>query len=171
VDLEVASESRLVAHHPYLVDVIVPMLRMWARVAHAERAERIRTRSQDRLPIEHTVALAGPGGSDRKPYLAALVTLDPEALETVAEQAGVPQGDLATLAARPEVAAWVQAQIEEVCNRKVSRVQTVKRARMLPVEFSVDSGELTPTLKLKRNVVGDRYADEIEALYAEGASA
>jgi len=107
---------------------------------------------------------------DRKPYLAALVTLDPEALETVSRQAKVPQGDLATLAARPEVAAWVQAQVEEACNRKVSRVQTVKRTRVLPVEFSVDSGELTPTMKLKRNVVGERYAAEIEALYAEEAS-
>ena len=102
---------------------------------------------------------------DRQPYLAALVTLDPEALDAVAAGAGVDEGDLVTLATRPEVGEWVQAQIEKVCNSRVARVQTVKRAKVLPVEFTVDSGELTPTMKLKRKVVNERYADEIQALY------
>ncbi|MEO0603769.1 MAG: long-chain fatty acid--CoA ligase, partial [Myxococcota bacterium] len=103
---------------------------------------------------------------DRKPYLSALVTLDPEALPAVAKGAGVPEADLPTLAKSPEVAAWVQAQIEDVCNTKVAQVQTIKKSSVLPVEFTVDGGELTPTMKLKRRIVGERYADAIEALYA-----
>jgi len=104
---------------------------------------------------------------DRKPYLAALVTLDPEALGAVASGAGVPEADLPTLAARPEVADWVQAQIEQACNTKVARVQTIKRSTVLPRELTVDGGELTPTMKVKRNVVSERYADAIASLYAE----
>ncbi len=104
---------------------------------------------------------------DRRPYLGALVTLDPEALPAVAAGAGVPDGDIAMLAASPEVGAWVQGQIDEVCNAKVARVQTVKRCRVLPVEFTPESGELTPTMKLKRNVIAQRFATAIESLYAE----
>ncbi|MEM6925344.1 MAG: long-chain fatty acid--CoA ligase [Myxococcota bacterium] len=102
---------------------------------------------------------------DRKPYLSALITLDPEALPAVAKGAGIPEADLPTLAKSPEVGAWVQAQIEEVCNTRVAQVQTIKRSSVLPVEFTVDGGELTPTMKLKRRIVGDRYAAAIEALY------
>ncbi|MEN0060907.1 MAG: AMP-dependent synthetase/ligase [Myxococcota bacterium] len=103
---------------------------------------------------------------DRQPYLAALVTLDPEALGAVAQGAGVPEAELSALAQQPEVAAWVQSQIEEKCNARVARVQTVKKARVLPTEFTVDGGELTPTMKLRRKVVMQRYADDIATLYA-----
>ena len=57
--------------------------------------------------------------------------------------------------------------VEQDCNAHVARYQTVKRIHVLPHEFSVDGGELTPTMKVKRNVVADKYAGEIEALYAE----
>lgn len=102
---------------------------------------------------------------DRKPYLAALVTLDPEALAAVAKGAGVEEAGAATLAADPRVQAWVQAQVESHCNSKVARVQTVKKTAVLPAEFTVDGGELTPTMKVKRKVVHQRYANEIAKLY------
>ena len=104
---------------------------------------------------------------DRKPYLAALITLDPEALGAVAEGAGVG-GDSWTvdqLANDTKVAAWIQAQIEQHCNTNVARVQQVKRSQVLPVEFTVEGGELTPTMKLRRNVVTDRFGDVIESIY------
>ncbi|MGD8318643.1 MAG: hypothetical protein PVH76_12905, partial [Myxococcales bacterium] len=57
--------------------------------------------------------------------------------------------------------------MQEACNAKVARYQTIKKIRVLPTVFSVDSGELTPTLKVKRNIVGEKYASEIAAFYAE----
>ena len=61
-----------------------------------------------------------------------------------------------------EVAAGVAA-----ANERLARVQQVKRWRLLPVEWTAETGELTPTLKLKRRVVHDRYADVIESLYGD----
>jgi len=103
---------------------------------------------------------------DRQPYLSALIVLDPENLDTLAELAGVDKGDLPTLAGHPKVQDWLMAQVETDCNASVARYQTIKRITVLPNEFSVDGGELTPTQKVKRNVVADKYAAEIEAMYA-----
>ncbi len=104
---------------------------------------------------------------DRMPYLAALITLDPEALDPLADAAGVPRAEAATLAMDAKVQAWIQAQVETHCNQKVARVQTIKRVAVLPVEFTVEGGELTPTMKVKRAVVHERYADEIAGLYEQ----
>ncbi len=57
-------------------------------------------------------------------------------------------------------------EIEQRCNAKVARYQTIKRIYLVPQEFSVDGWELTPTMKVKRNVVAGKYAEEIEGLYA-----
>lgn len=102
---------------------------------------------------------------DRLPYLAALITLDPEGTGALAAALGVPAGSVAELAALPEVQAHLMREVEARCNTKVARYQTIKKIRVLPVEFSVDGGELTPTMKTKRNVVNDKYADDIAALY------
>jgi long-chain acyl-CoA synthetase len=56
-------------------------------------------------------------------------------------------------------------------NAKLARVQTIKKFTIIPSEFSVDGGELTPTMKVKRKVVNDKYRAEIEAMYAEPAEA
>lgn len=102
---------------------------------------------------------------DRMPYLSALVTFDPENLSAFAELSnGKPTFE--SLANNDAVKDFLQAQIEERCNAKVARYQTIKRIRTLPIEFSVEGGELTPTMKVKRNVVVEKYADEIEQLYA-----
>ncbi len=56
--------------------------------------------------------------------------------------------------------------MEHVCNSKVARYQTIKKIQILPDVFSVGGGELTPTLKVKRNIVNEKYASEIAAFYA-----
>jgi long-chain acyl-CoA synthetase len=62
---------------------------------------------------------------------------------------------------------FIEERMEEVCNAKVARYQTIKKIRILPTIFSVDGGELTPTLKVKRSFVSEKYAKEIAAFYAE----
>ncbi len=103
---------------------------------------------------------------DRQPYLTALVTLDPEALEVLCDNAGVEAGELAKVANNDKVQAYLMEQVEAGCNAKVARYQTIKKIKVLDVEFTVEGGEMTPTMKAKRNVVVEKYADEIDALYA-----
>jgi long-chain acyl-CoA synthetase len=103
---------------------------------------------------------------DRQPYLSALVTLDPENLEALAKDAGIGAEDLATMAANEVVSKHLMAKVESECNEKVARYQTIKKIKILPIEFTVDGGEITPTMKIKRNVVNDMYKTDIAALYA-----
>ena len=102
---------------------------------------------------------------DRKPYLSALIVLDPENLDTLATNAGVGAASLQALAGDDKVKAHLMARVEADCNAKVASYQTIKRIKVIPCEFSVEGGELTPTMKVKRNVVADKYAGDIEALY------
>jgi long-chain acyl-CoA synthetase len=78
---------------------------------------------------------------------------------------GIEAGSLAALAEHPAVLAEISAAVAEA-NRRLARVQQVKRWRVLPVEWTAESEELTPTLKLKRRVVHAKYSDEIDTLYA-----
>ena len=95
---------------------------------------------------------------DRRKFLTMLVTLDEAAARKV-----VPDGDLATSA---EVRKLVQAQLDRV-NESLARVEQVKKFAILPRPFGIDTGELTPTMKIKRKVVAQRYAKEIDAMYLE----
>jgi long-subunit acyl-CoA synthetase (AMP-forming) len=79
--------------------------------------------------------------------------------------------DVATAARNPKVKRFIEEEMELACNSKVARYQTIKKILILPGVFSVDGGELTPTLKVKRNIVNEKYASEIAAFYAEGALA
>ncbi len=101
---------------------------------------------------------------DRRPYLVALVTLDPEEAEKFAAEHRLP-GDPEALAESPEVRAVIQAHLDKV-NRKFARVEQVKKFAILPRDLSQEGGELTPTMKVKRNVVAEKYADRIDALYS-----
>ncbi|MBT3219152.1 MAG: long-chain fatty acid--CoA ligase [Proteobacteria bacterium] len=103
---------------------------------------------------------------DKKPYLTALVTLDIEALDALARDAGVSSGTLEELAKNDEVKKYLMDRVESDCNAKVARYQTIKKIKVLPLEFSVEGGELTPTMKAKRNVVVKKYAADIKSLYA-----
>jgi len=109
---------------------------------------------------------------DRQPYLSALIVLDPEALpelEVASQISGL--SDIQTAARNEEVKRYIEQEMQEVCNKKVARYQTIKKIKILPSVFSVDGGELTPTLKVKRNIVSEKYASEIAAFYAEGTPA
>lgn len=104
---------------------------------------------------------------DRQPYLCALITLDPENLDAVRQASGTT-GELAELAGSEKVRSWLRGEIEARCNAQVARYQTIKKFELLPVEFSVDGGELTPTMKLKRGPISEKYADVIAKLYEGG---
>jgi long-chain acyl-CoA synthetase len=101
---------------------------------------------------------------DRRPYLVALVTLDPEDAVTYAKEHGLPE-DAAQLAGNADVKASIEAHVEEI-NKNYARVEQVKKITILPNDLSQESGELTPTLKVKRAVVASKHEQEIEALYA-----
>jgi long-chain acyl-CoA synthetase len=99
---------------------------------------------------------------DRRKYLTALVTLDAEAsARFLAERSIVGAPHMSD-----EVLAAVKAAVDEV-NRDLARVEMVKKFHVLPRAFSIETGELTPTLKVKRNVVYRNFSSEIEAMYAE----
>ena len=102
---------------------------------------------------------------DRRPYVSALIVLDAEAAPVWARKAGISFTSLADLAQHPAVQAEIQKAVDE-CNRHVSNVEGVKRFTILPVEWTPESEELTPTLKLKRRVVAQKYAGEIEGMYS-----
>ena len=98
---------------------------------------------------------------DRRPFLVALITIDPEEAPAFAEKHGVAVEDLPDSEA---MRAEVQAAVDGV-NAKVGPVEQIKRFKILPRDLTQETGELTPTLKVKRNVVSDRNAAEIDALY------
>jgi len=101
---------------------------------------------------------------DRRPYVAVLVTLDGPEIGRWAAERGI-DGDLAALASNPEVQELVQTIVDEV-NRERSRFEQVKRFAVLPRDFTMEDGEVTPTLKLRRRAVMEHFQDEIERLYA-----
>jgi long-chain acyl-CoA synthetase len=101
---------------------------------------------------------------DRKPYLVALVTLDPEDAVTYAKENGLSE-DPEQLAQNPDVRKAIEAHVETI-NEKFARVEQVKKIAILPHDLSQESGELTPTLKVKRAVVAAKHENEIEQLYA-----
>jgi len=100
---------------------------------------------------------------DRRPYPAALITLDPGELEKWAKEQGL-DGDTPALTRDPRVVALVGSIVDDV-NRERSRYEQLKRFAVLERDFEMDRGELTPTLKLRRRVVLEHFADEVEGLY------
>jgi long-subunit acyl-CoA synthetase (AMP-forming) len=102
---------------------------------------------------------------DRRPYVVALLTLDPARIASEAVKAGSPARTTEAAAACAVFTAHVLRQVEEI-NASLARFETIKRIALLPSELAVETGELTPTLKLKRRVILERYRDLIESLYA-----
>jgi len=100
---------------------------------------------------------------DRRPYLVALVTLDPEEAAAFAKEHGLP-ADPEALASNDQIRAALEAHLEKV-NSKFARVEQVKKIEILPHDLSQEGGELTPTMKVKRNIVTDKYAGDSVALY------
>jgi long-chain acyl-CoA synthetase len=102
---------------------------------------------------------------DRRNYVTALIVLDPEVAPAWARAHGVEEGTLAGLASHPDVLAEIERGVAEA-NSHLARVEQVRRFRVLPNEWTAETGELTPTMKRRRRVITDRYAKEIEQLYA-----
>jgi long-chain acyl-CoA synthetase len=102
---------------------------------------------------------------DRRNYVTALLVLDPDTTPVWARARGVPFDSLADLAAHPEVLAEVERGVA-AANARLARPERVRRFTLLPAEWTAQSGELTPSMKRRRRVIIDRYAKEIEELYA-----
>lgn len=103
---------------------------------------------------------------DRRNYVSALVTLEPEAIQRWAEQNGLGGRPLAELARAPEVKALVQRDLDRL-NATLPRFATVKRFTILGREFTEAAGEVTPSQKLKRKIIEQRYKAELDAMYGE----
>ncbi len=101
---------------------------------------------------------------DRRPYLVALVTLDMEECAKLCEEKGWP-ADPAELRRNEGMRAVIQEHLDKV-NEKFARVEQVKKFEILPHDLSQETGELTPTMKVKRNVVTDKFEQDVDALYA-----
>ena len=101
---------------------------------------------------------------DRQPYVGCLVTIDPEALPAWLAAHGRPAAPASALTEDPDLRAAVQEAVDQA-NKAVSRAESIRRFRILPVDFTEAGGELTPSLKVKRSEVLRRYADEVAALY------
>ncbi|MGH4027714.1 AMP-dependent synthetase/ligase [Actinomycetota bacterium Odt1-20B] len=119
---------------------------------------------EDRIRAHALVAECMVVG-DGRPFVGALVTVDDEFLGRWAEEHGKPAGSTASsLRDDAELIAAIQAAVDDG-NAAVSKAESVRKFRVLSSQFTEESGHLTPSLKLKRNVVAKDYADEIEALY------
>ncbi len=102
---------------------------------------------------------------DRKKYLTALITLDVETLDDLCDRVGISRGALADVAKNEKLERFVREHIERECNKKVASYQTIKYFTILPHEMTVEGGELTATMKLRRSEITKKYADVIEAMY------
>jgi long-chain acyl-CoA synthetase len=101
---------------------------------------------------------------DRRPYPTMLITLDEEEIVPWARERGIEDTSISALAQHPDVIALVQAELDKA-NAKYAQVEQVKRFFILEHDLAQETGELTPTLKVKRNVINEKYADRFDALY------
>ncbi|HYN23284.1 MAG TPA: AMP-binding protein [Thermoanaerobaculia bacterium] len=113
------------------------------------------------IPVVSQAVVIG----DRRNYLVALLALDPLRAPLEAEAAGSPHREPKDLAGCEIFRKHLEKQVEGV-NQTLARYETIKRFAVLPRELSIEDGELTPTMKLKRRVILQSYAEEIERLYA-----
>jgi long-chain acyl-CoA synthetase len=118
----------------------------------------------ENLLVAHPLIGQALAFGDRRPYVVALLTLDGEVAPAWARANGVAADSVAALATDPAVLTAVGEAVA-AANERLARVQQVKQWRVLPVEWTAETEELTPTLKLKRRVVHAKYADDIDALY------
>ena len=101
--------------------------------------------------------------ADRRKFVSSLITLDEEVATRFAEDNGV-EGELHT---HPEVVSASQQEVDEKVNAQFARVEQVRKFTVLPRNFTIEDGELTATLKLKRQIVYENWVQEIDKIYAE----
>jgi long-chain acyl-CoA synthetase len=104
---------------------------------------------------------------DRRPYPVMLITLDEDEIVPWAKDRGIGDTSIGALASDDQVRELIQAELDKA-NAKYAQVEQVKKFFILDHDLSQETGELTPTLKVKRNVVYDKYADSFDALYGGG---
>jgi long-chain acyl-CoA synthetase len=121
----------------------------------------------ENLLVAHPLIGQALAYGDRRPYVVALLVLDPEMAADWAGRHGLAAGSPTGLTEHPEVLAEISAAVA-AANQQLARVQQVKAWRLLPAEWTAESEELTPTLKLKRRIIHAKYADVIDSLYAAG---
>ncbi len=107
---------------------------------------------------------------DKRPYLVALVMVEHENVEKFAQDQAIPFTTYASLCRRPEIIGLIQAEFDKV-NKHFSRVEQVKKFRLLETKLTAEDEELTPTMKLKRKLVNEKYKGLIESMYSERAAA
>jgi long-chain acyl-CoA synthetase len=101
---------------------------------------------------------------DKKPYLTVIIMIDQENVEKFAQDADVPFSNYASLTRAPEVQQLIQGELDRV-NKKFARVEQIKKFFLLDTQLSAEDEELTPTMKLKRKLVQQKYAPQIDAMY------
>ena len=111
--------------------------------------------------IEHAMV-----HGDRRKYLTALISLDQDNLRAWAEKNGYSDLDFEALTRLPEIREMVQKVVDE-SNNSLAKFETIKKFIIIPKPFLVDTGELTPTMKVRRSIVEDKYMDMLNALYNE----
>ncbi len=118
---------------------------------------------EGQLKLQPHIGQACVIGNDRK-YISALLVPDFDSLKDFALRNGIPNGDLASLVADQRVVSLFEQEVEAV-NKTLSRYEQIKKFWILPVDWTVESGELTPTLKVKRRIVDEKFHDLIQKLY------
>ena len=101
---------------------------------------------------------------DKRAYLTVIIMIDQENVEKYAQDNDVPFSNYASLTRAPEVQALIQNEIDRV-NKKFARVEQIKKFFLLDTQLSAEDEELTPTMKLKRKLVQQKYAEQIDAMY------
>jgi long-chain acyl-CoA synthetase len=120
---------------------------------------------EDQLRSDPLISQAMVVG-DARPFVGALVTIDPEAFEGWKHRNSKPAGSsVGDLVDDSDLLAKVDAAVKQA-NLSVSHAESIRKFRILPVDFTEDTGELTPTMKVKRKVVAEKFADDIDAIYA-----
>ena len=119
---------------------------------------------EDQLRAHPLISQAMAVG-DAKPFIGALIAIDTEAFEVWKQHHGKPPAaSVAELIDDPDLVGEIDLAVKSA-NQAVSKAEAIRKFRILPVDFTVFTGELTPTLKVKRNIVADKFAEEIERLY------
>ncbi len=103
---------------------------------------------------------------DKQKYLTAIVTLDPDEITAYAQTQGIEDTRIDALAANPTIVKLLDERVTAV-NQRLPSFESIKKFVIAPEDFTQEGGELTPTLKVKRKVVTEKYATELEQLYAE----
>jgi long-chain acyl-CoA synthetase len=106
---------------------------------------------------------------DRRPYLTSLIMIDHENVERFAQDNAIPFSNFASLCRRPEVQELIQKEVDRV-NDQFARVEQVKKFRLIEQKLTAEDEELTPTMKLKRKLVNEKYKSLIEAMYVREAA-